>query len=218
MGSLILVRHSLTESSENGRNLGQRSDPPLLPAGLDRARSAASAIAAELATLSHDELRLISSPALRCRQTAEPIGAALRLEPASIEAQPDLREIDYGDWEGLTADECHHRDPELRQAWELDPYATRCPAGESGSDVAARAFPALDTIEDWLAAGQDRAAVVVSHNHVIRLWLTKVLGLPLAEYRSRLRVDPAAYNIVTLGARRPSVRRLNAGTAQVGPG
>jgi broad specificity phosphatase PhoE len=218
MGSLILVRHSLTESSNTGRNLGQRSDPPLLPEGLDRARSAASAIAAELAALPHDELRLVTSPALRCRQTAEPIAAALRLEPASIDAQPDLREIDYGSWDGLTADECRRRDPELRQAWERDPYATRCPAGESGSDVAARAFPALDLIEDWLAAGRGRATVVVSHNHVIRLWLTTLLGLPLEDYRRRLSVDPAAYSIVTFGARRRSVRRLNAGTAQIGPG
>jgi phosphoserine phosphatase len=209
MGSLVLVRHAPTEASAGGRNLGQRSDPPLSPEGLALTDDLGRALVAELAELPHDELRLVSSPALRCRQTADAIVAALGTD-ASIEVEPGLLEIDYGAWEGLTAAECRARDPERRAAWEADPFETRCPDGESGADVAARAFPVLEALETWLAADRARCAVAVAHNHVNRLRLCSLLGWPLAEYRMRIGQDPGAYSLVTFGGRMPVVRRLNA--------
>lgn len=213
MGSLILVRHATTAASAAGRNLGQRSDPPLADAGLELAASLGGTLAAELAELPHDELHIISSPARRCRQTAAAIGAALAVPAESHEVAPGLLEIDYGDWDGLTADECRARDPELRAAWEADPYETRCPDGESGADVAGRAFAELAPVETWLAADRARCAIVVTHNHVIRLRLCELLGWPLREYRTRLSADPGAYSLVTFGAGVPVVRRVNAPAA-----
>jgi broad specificity phosphatase PhoE len=213
MGSLILVRHATTAASASGRNLGQRSDPPLADAGLVLAASLGETLAAELAELPHDELRVVSSPALRCRQTAGAISAALEVPATSPEVAPGLLEIDYGDWDGLTADECRARDPELRAAWETDPYETRCPGGESGADVVRRAFAELAPVEAWLAADRARCAIVVTHNHVIRLRLCELLGWPLREYRTRLSADPGAYSLVTFGAGVPVVRRVNAPAA-----
>jgi len=94
MGSLILVRHATTAASASGRNLGQRSDPPLADAGLVLAASLGETLAAELAELPHDELRVVSSPALRCRQTAGAIGAALEVPATSQEVAPGLLGID----------------------------------------------------------------------------------------------------------------------------
>ncbi len=213
MGSLFLVRHSTTAASTAGRNLGQASDPPLADAGVELARALGVTLAAELAELPHDELRAVTSPALRCRQTAEAIVAGIGLEETAIEVVDGLLEIDYGAWDGLTAEECLARDPELRTAWQLDPYATRCPDGESGSDVAARAFPALALVEAWLGADRSRCAVVVAHNHVIRLRLCALLGWPMRDYRDRLVQDPAGYSLVTFGADVPVVRRMNASPA-----
>jgi broad specificity phosphatase PhoE len=210
MGSLILVRHATTAASASGRNLGQRSDPPLADAGLELASRLGATLAAELAELPHDELRLASSPARRCHQTAAAIGEALDTTSEALEIVPGLMEIDYGAWEGLTADECRERNPELRAAWEADPYETRCPDGESGADVARRAFAALAPIEAWLAADRARCAVAVAHNHVIRLRLCALLGWPLREYRRRLSADPGSYSLVTFGAGAPVVRRVNA--------
>ena len=134
MGTLIIARHSITEASAAGRNLGQRSDPPLAADGLALAARLGDTLRAELDELPHDDLRLLSSPALRCRQTAgevvDAIGAHLEME-----VHEGLLELDYGAWDGLTADECRARDPEQRAAWEADPFATRCPEGESGQDV-----------------------------------------------------------------------------------
>jgi len=210
MGSLILARHSITEASAAARNLGQRSDLPLTPAGLELAARLGTALAAELQELPHDEVRIVTSPARRCRETAEAVAGPLGIDVAAIGVEPGLLEVDYGDWDGLTADECAARDPELRARWVADPYETRCPNGESGSDVAVRSFAVLEPIEAWLADGRDRCAVVVAHNHVNRVRLCALFGWPMREYRARVTQDPAGYNLVSFGDTTPVVRRVNA--------
>lgn len=213
MGSLILVRHAITAASAAGRNLGQRTDLPLSDAGFELAGHLGRTLTSELAELPHDEMQILSSPALRCRQTAAAIAAALDLDERKIQIEAGLIEIDYGAWDGLSPEECRERDPALRAAWEADPYATRCPEGESGQDVAERAFAALLPVEEWLAADRARCAITVAHNHVNRLRLCQLLGWPMREYRERLVQDPGAYNFITLGGGTPVVRRLNAPAA-----
>ena len=210
MGSLILARHSITEASAAGRNLGQRSDLPLAPAGVELAALLGVALAAELDELPHDEMRLVTSPARRCRETAEAIAGPLGIDPARIEVEAGLLEIDSGDWDGLTAEECKARDPELRARWEADPYETSCPNGESGRDVAERSFAVLEPIEAWLAEDRARCAVVIAHNHVNRVRLCALFGWPMREYRARLAQDPAGYNLIGFGRTTPVVRRVNA--------
>ncbi|HYN64389.1 MAG TPA: histidine phosphatase family protein [Candidatus Limnocylindrales bacterium] len=214
MGSIFLVRHATTAASASGANLGQASDPTLTADGQQLAARLGRAIALEHAALPHDELRLISSPARRCLATAAAIQSMLGNEAAALttSVEDGLRELDYGAWEGLTPEECRRRDPALRAAWEADPYATRSPGGESGQDVAARSFPVLEVVEAWLALAPSRAAVVVSHNHVVRLRLASRLGIPLPDYRRRLRIEPGSYSVLTFGAGMdgPSVRRIAA--------
>ena len=160
-----------------------------------------------------------SSPArpVAAAETIAPVAAMLGRGEADVVAEPGLIEIDYGAWDGLTPDECLARDPELRRAWLADPYATRCPGGESGADVAARAFPILDRITAWLAADRARCAVVVAHNHVNRVTLARIMGWPMADYRRRVTQDPAGYSIVTYGDETPVVRRVNAPAAPRAP-
>jgi broad specificity phosphatase PhoE len=212
MGSVFLVRHATTRASASGANLGQADDAALTADGDRLAARVGAAIALELEALAAHDLRLVSSPARRCQATAEAIARAIGPTPDAlpIATEAGLRELDYGAWEGLTAEECRLRDPQLRAAWEADPVSVRAPGGESGGDVAARAFPVLDGIEAWLAADRQRAAVVVSHNHVIRLRLAALLGLPLADYRRRLQIEPGSYSLVTTmaGDHVPAVRRI----------
>lgn len=209
MGILLLVRHAPTEASQEGRNLGIATDPPLSDAGARLAARLATLLAGEIAALPAGAMRVVSSPALRCRQTADAILAGLS-RPTQVEAAPGLLEIDYGQWDGLTAAQCAARDPELRAAWEADPFAIRAPDGESGADVAARAFPVLAEIRTWLEEDRARTAIVVAHNHVNRLWLTSLLGWPMADYRRRSTQDPAGYSVVELAGGVPQLRRLNA--------
>jgi broad specificity phosphatase PhoE len=212
MGTLILARHSVTEASAAGRNLGQRTDPPLTAAGTELAARLGATLRAELDELPHDGLRLLSSPALRCRQTATEVAGAL-LQGEAIEVQDGLLEIDYGSWDGLTASECRARDPELRAAWEADPFGARCPDGESGEDVLRRASAVLDPLEAWLAADRAHCAIVIAHNHVNRVRLCGLFGWPMREYRDRLSQDPAGYSIVGIGSGTPVIRRVNAAPA-----
>jgi len=209
MGHLLLIRHSITDASATGRNLGQGSDPPLSAAGTSLAGRLATSIRSELAELPVNELRLIASSARRCRETAGAVATELG-DGLAPEVDPRILEIDYGAWEGLTADECWARDPEQRAAWEKDPFSTHTPDGESGADVAARAFPAFAELEAWLAGDRARVAIVVAHNHVNRLRITAILGWPMASYRRRVSQDPAGYSIIGFGGQLPVVRRLNA--------
>lgn len=218
MGTLVLARHSITAASAAGRNLGRADDPALADAGVALAARLGAAIEAELTELPHDELRLVSSSARRCRQTAAAIGVALDLDRTSIEAADELLEIDYGAWDGLTPQECRARDPELRAAWETDPYRVRCPGGESGEDVARRSGRVLGPLEAWLADDRARCAIVVAHNHVNRLWLCALFGWPMREYRDRLSQDPAGYSLVGFGGAVPVVRRVNASPEAAGGG
>ena len=218
MGTLVLARHSITAHSVAGRNLGRRTDPPLADAGVALAARLGAAVSAELAELPHDHLRLVTSPAQRCRQTAAALARALELAPEAAEVEDGLLEIDYGAWDGLTAEECRERDPELRAAWEADPYRTRCPDGESGEDVERRAGAVFDPLEAWLTDDRARCAIVVAHNHVNRVYLCGLFGWPMREYRDRLAQAPAGYNIIGFGAGAPVVRRVNASaSAPVGP-
>ena len=208
MGHLLLVRHSTTEASSGGRNLGQGSDPPLTNDGNELASRLGGYVAQELAELPVRDLRLVTSPATRCRETLAHVASAIGSD-AEPEIEPGLLEIDYGAWEGLTADECWARDPELRAAWERDPFVTRTPDGESGRDVAARAFPVFDALEAWLAEDLARGVLVVAHNHVNRLRLTALLEWPMSGYRRRVSQDPAGYSIIGVRAGERIVRRLN---------
>jgi probable phosphoglycerate mutase len=210
MGSHVLVRHSITAASASGRNLGRRADPPLAPEGVEVAVQLADTLVAELAELPHDEIRLLSSPALRCRQTIAPVAVALGMPADAVEIEPGLIEIDYGEWDGLTAEECLQHDPELRRAWIADPYHTRCPDGESGEDVARRAFAVFHEVEAWLADDRARCAIVVAHNHVNRLRLCALLAWAMRDYRRRVAQDPAGYSLISYGAGLPGVRRVNA--------
>lgn len=209
MGSLLLVRHAPTSASEAGRNLGQGSDPPLSRPGVRQAARLGGVLAWEVAGLDPGALRLVTSPARRCRQTARAIAAGLP-RPPRTEVAVGLMEINYGDWEGLTSGEAATRDPELRTAWEADPFATRTPRGESGADVAERAFPVLSEIRAWLEEETSGCAIVVAHNHVNRLWLTALLGWPMSDYRRWLAQDPAGYSLIGFDIGTVLLRRLNA--------
>jgi broad specificity phosphatase PhoE len=92
---LLLVRHGETDWNASGRLQGQ-TDRPLSEFGRTQARR----LADELAT---EELEAIySSDLARARETAEIVGERLGLP---VELDPDLREKDWGSWEGLTAAE-----------------------------------------------------------------------------------------------------------------
>jgi len=112
---------------------------------------------------------VVSSDLIRAVATADAIAAdRTRLSHAT-----DLREFDFGLWDGLRFDQVAARDPDLsRQFWE-DPGDLAPPGGESWNTVAARVSRAVDTL---MATHPGRPIVAVAHIGVIMTQIARVAG------------------------------------------
>ena len=143
---IYLVRHGETEWTVSGRHTG-RTDIPLSPRGEEQARH----LRKRLASVNFD--RVVVSPLLRARQTAELAGLGERAEVVA-----DLREYDYGDFEGWTRDQIEASWP----GWEL--WRDGCPGGESAEEVLARARRLLGELD--LSSFRDSA--LFGHGHFLR--------------------------------------------------
>jgi broad specificity phosphatase PhoE len=149
--TLLLVRHGETDWNADGRLQGQ-TDRPLNDFGRRQARTLAEQLAGE-------ELEAIySSDLSRARETAEIVGERLDLP---VELDPELREKDWGTWEGLTAVE--------RDRVEF--------VGESAEEHRERTLRALRRIAERHPG--DGRVLVVTHGGSIRRVQTAVLGLAL---------------------------------------
>ena len=179
MLTLLLTRHG--EAAPNDIMLGGQLDMSLTPRG----RGEAEALAHRLVGIRLD--RIVSSPMNRALETAQAVATG-----RPVEVDDRLRELDYGRWEGLTADEVEARDPELRASWDADPAATTAPGGESGAAVAARAREFLaETLarEFALDAEGERRVLVVAHGTFNRILLCVALGVPVRDFRRRFVQD-----------------------------
>jgi len=161
MISLILIRHAETDMS--GRFCGH-SDPDLNAAGRARLPS----IARQTASLGIR--RIFSSDLLRAARTADSVGHATGLK---IELLPALREIHFGQWEGLNWVEIEARFPRHAQAWIREFPARGAPGGESYQDFSRRIDRSLDSIA---RGGANSIAAVVTHRGVMRHVLSRICG------------------------------------------
>jgi broad specificity phosphatase PhoE len=188
--TLVLTRHGLTPRSDPEQHLGQRIDVELSPAG----QAQAMALAVRLDKVRFE--RILCSPLVRARETAAIIAGRSPQAPP-VEADPRLREMDYGHWEGLTYAQIEERDPVERLAWELDPAAIACPGGESGDDVARRVTSFLAdqlTAHERLSGAArlaERPILVVAHSSLNRILVCVALGIAVREFRLRLQQSQA---------------------------
>jgi broad specificity phosphatase PhoE len=150
---VYLVRHGETEWSKAGKHTG-RTDLPLTPAGEELAKQ----IGTRLRGLAF--ARVLSSPRVRARRSAELAGF-------TPEIDPDLAEWDYGDYEGLTSAEIRARRPD----WVL--FADGCPNGESVQQVADRADRVVGRLK-----GLSGNVLVVAHGHILRVLGARWVGQP----------------------------------------
>ncbi|MEV6041373.1 histidine phosphatase family protein [Nonomuraea sp. NPDC052116] len=170
MTDLVLVRHGETVWHAENRYAGI-SDIELTPRGHAQAVQLAEwAGQAGLAAV-------WASTLSRARITAASAADQAKVE---LRTDPRLRELDFGEGEGLTSAEMSARFPEARAAFESDPAAHPLPGGEDPSLAADRFVAALD---DIAAAHPDGRVLVVAHTTAIRLTLCRLIGVPLGEYR-----------------------------------
>jgi broad specificity phosphatase PhoE len=184
--TLVLTRHGATDRSDPEQHLGQRLDVELSAQG----RKQAAALAKRLRGVAFE--RVITSPLLRARQTADAVAEGR----AEIETR--LIEMDYGDWEGLTYDEIRARDAAARAVWEADPASLACPGGESGNEVAARVRSWLEEMIEATAGNEepDHRVLAVGHSTTNRILLCVCLGVALRDYRRRFKQEPANLTVL----------------------
>jgi probable phosphoglycerate mutase len=192
----VLLRHGDTKFSPEHRFSGQR-DIPLSTDGLRQAKAAASRLAAD-ATFD----AVVSSPLRRAAATA--VIAADELGLTAV-TDDDLRETDYGDWDGLTLAEIQQRWPAAAAAWRRDPGQAP-PGGESFADTAARVNRACDRL---LRDHGGQTVLVVTHITPIKILLCRALSVPLSTLY-RLYLGSASLNeIQWYGPGFAAVSRVN---------
>lgn len=155
---IVVVRHGETEWSLSGQHTGN-TDLPLTQAGRDRAAALAPMFA------SREFALVLCSPLLRARETCLLAG----FDESQVELCDDLREWDYGSYEGLTTPQIRERDPE----WDL--WRDGCPDGETPSEVGARADRALSRLR-----AADGDAIAFAHGHILRVVGARWIELPVA--------------------------------------
>jgi alpha-ribazole phosphatase len=193
---LILIRHGETEWNATLRYQGH-SDIPLNERGREQARITGGRLARYEATA------LYTSDILRAVETATLIGESVKLPPQTL---PDLREIDVGQWEGLTPEELYRRYPDHMREFERDPARTVRLGGESYAQLQARALNALNAIH--AAHRSDETVLAVSHGGTIRALLCHVIGLDLI-YFGRMWIDNGSLTELRYGSHGWRLIRLN---------
>lgn len=167
-GSLLLVRHASVDSANRHQYVG-RTDLPLSEEGRHQAEALTEPIRR------HRPTQCVCSPLRRAIETAEPIVEALGLEPR---IEPDLREIDFGRWEGKTFEEICHTDSERVDRWAEFSPDFAFPEGESIRDFLERVGHAAAKA---IASPEERV-LVVTHGGVIRAMICHLLGLSPKNY------------------------------------
>jgi broad specificity phosphatase PhoE/ribonuclease HI len=182
--TLVLLRHGETALTPEKRFSGSGGgDPELSERGRDQADRTAAALAARGAVQV-----IVSSPLLRCRQTAEAAAVRLGLE---VRIEDGLRETDFGAFEGLTFAEAKAAYPAELDAW-LASAEVAPPGGESFAAVSRRVAVSRDKL---LARYAGRTVLVVSHVTPVKTLIRLALGAP-QESLYRMELSPAALSAV----------------------
>ncbi len=173
---LILVRHGETLHNVNRITQGW-SDSDLSERGREQVLRLAERLKDMRPTA------LYSSPLGRAMSTAQAIAGATGLEIVPLD---DLREMNYGRWEGRAFLDIRREDEDLYRRWIADEDCP-CPDGESHADVRRRLERAFATVNS-------ERAVLVAHGTAIRIGATALLNLPLMS-ALRFAQDNAAMNV-----------------------
>lgn len=164
---LLLVRHGETDWNA-GRRIQGQLNVPLNAQGHRQAKQLACYLKGEPIAA------IYASDLLRAWETARYVAQATSVP---VTREPRLREIHFGEWQGLTFEEAQRRDPEAAARWLADPVRCRPPGGETFAELAARVADCLEEICDR----PDGTVLVVSHGGTIRAALCTSLEYPLRQ-------------------------------------
>jgi probable phosphoglycerate mutase len=186
---LWLVRHGATASTLARRYSGHQ-DPPLAPEGRAQAE--------RLAEVLPRGLTVFTSDLARARETAQ----LAQGTAGSVTA--DLRELDFGELDGLTSEECAARFPAAYRDFVAKPWEVAPPGGESFGELERRVLHRVDAIR----AETTGDVALFTHMGPIKVILLWALGLPLSSIY-KVQIDPASAALVELWDGGATLRALN---------
>jgi probable phosphoglycerate mutase len=185
----VLMRHGQTEWSLSGQHTGT-TDIPLTEQGEREAAAMKEHISG------HRYELVLSSPMRRALETCRLVGLGDR-----VVVREDLREWDYGDYEGLTSPQIHEANP----GWNL--WRDGCPGGESPEHVAARCDRVIDELLAQ-ASGGTGDAIVFAHGHILRSLAARWCELPVSA-GERLLLSTAAASSLSFEHRARAIKFWN---------
>lgn len=184
MTRLTLVRHGETEGQSSIRYHG-RNDVPLSPLGRAQMQRARAALRAQ-------RFDAVYASRLSRSVEAAAIIAGISEDRAGITRVAGFDEIDFGEWEGLTADEIQARDPERYACWLSSRGDFQYPGGESSAAFRQRVVQALHEV---LAQAPPGHLLFAIHKGIIRTVLSELLQLD-EEQRRTLTVSLASIHMI----------------------
>jgi broad specificity phosphatase PhoE len=169
---IIIARHGATEWSVSGQHTS-RTDLPLLVQGREQAIGMAHKLAEDRFAL------VLCSPLLRARETCRLAGFT-----EVAELVEDLKEWDYGEYEGLTTPQIWEKDP----SWNL--WRDGCPGGEMPDHIGAR----VDRVLARFAA-VDGNGLAFAHGHVLRVLTARWLEMEVSA-GARFKLDAGSIGVL----------------------
>jgi probable phosphoglycerate mutase len=191
---VLLVRHGTTPTT--GKVLPGRARGLHLS---DRGREQAERAAERIGELGKVQA-VYASPLERARETAAPIGRAVR-KPVRIER--GLLECDFGQWTGASLKRLTKK-PEWSTV-QRTPSAFRFPDGESFLEMQTRIVEAIDTIR---RRHPGKTVVCVSHADPIKAYVAYAMGTPLDLFQ-RIVISTCSVTAVLVGDGAPVVLTVN---------
>ncbi|MBN2072839.1 MAG: alpha-ribazole phosphatase [Actinobacteria bacterium] len=195
---LFLIRHGQTEWNKEGRYQGGM-DTELTGTGIEQAKLAAEYLSQV------DFSNIYSSPLKRAVDTAEIIS---RGESHRIIVRDDLREMNFGRWEGLKFSEINNQYNEDYQNWLRDPYNNRPAGGESFEELSIRALREADNIVAENENKIESSVAVITHGGVILALLVCWLQIPVSRWKSIIQRQ-GAINVVVIDRGFPYISAVN---------
>ncbi len=193
---IILVRHGETPWNQERRAQGGSSDPPLSEVGRKQAENLAQLLKKE------NIVAIYSSPLQRALDTARAIA---RFHQIEVTVEPDLREIEVGEFEGIPLASLGTTLDYFLLEWQKGNGSQKLPGGESLVDLAQRAWACVQRVTDKY---KDGVVVIVSHYFVILSIICQALGMPLSHI-PRLRAKAGGVSILDFGDKGSRLIKLN---------
>ncbi len=193
--NIYFLRHGETVASKTDEFCGS-SDVELTTEGIVMAKDFA------VAYQSVAWKAVYCSPMRRTIATAKPLCDLLGIE---MLLRKDLKEIDFGKWEGKSQADVNRQFHDDYLRWQSEPGWNAPPGGERAIDIARRSSEVIKEIEQTYQSGN---ILIVSHKATIRIMLCSLLGIDVGHYRDRLDMPVAAVSVVELTAHGPLLKKL----------